>query len=205
MKCGVGNSEDAKFCISCGEKLSTLSASPSSLSASIISNAAAAAPAPAPISTSGSLDPTSARPAISDPELRSLKGVGGWLLFFCIALLIIQPVANFFEAAGDPVALVIAFLLSALSITTSIMLILEKPSAFAWLWSYFGVFAAIMVLGLTATLVGGAVTGETGPDAAESKMREVLVMIRGLGFVALWLSYFKRSKRVRATFGRNLW
>ena len=205
MKCGVGNSEGATFCISCGEKLATQPVPPSSPSAPIIGNAAAAAaaPAPAPISTSGSLDPGPPKPAMSDPELRSLKGVGGWLLFFCIALLIIRPVMDFASAGGDPAGLAIAFVLSALSITTGIMLLLEKPSAFIWLWWFFGVQAAVLALSI-GVIVGGfgsedlGVTGENG-------IREVVNVVRGIVSLIIWLAYFKRSKRVFATFGRNLW
>jgi hypothetical protein len=142
---------------------------------------------------------------ICDPELRNLKGVGGWLLFFCIVLLIVQPAAIFIEASGDPAGLVIAFLLSGLSMTTSIMLILEKRSALVWLWWYFGVFVTIMVLALVATIFRGPGAEEAGPAANEAKITAVFLTIRGIIFVVLWVSYFKRSKRVLATFGRNLW
>ena len=200
MKCGAGNSDEAEFCISCGQKLVT-ERSPSSSSIPS-STAAAAAPAPA---ASSSINAAQA-PPISDPELRSLKGTGGWLLFFCIALLIIQPVVNFVSAIGDPVGLVIAFILSGLSITTSIMLILEKRSAFAWLWWYFGVYAIVVVLAIIGTVSGGANAEEAVTFAdREARLREFRDLWHGIVFLIVWVSYFKRSKRVRATFGRNLW
>jgi hypothetical protein len=201
MQCGVGNADEAKFCISCGEKLVT-ALSPSSSSTPWI-GATAAAPAPAP----AVLAPTDSAQAmpISDSELRNFRGVGGWLLFFCIALLIVQPAANFIEAAGDPVALVMAFLLSGLSMTTSIMLILEKRSAFGWLWWYFALYAVLMVLGLVGAIFAATGAREAGPAAGEAAIKDIFSMIRGIGFVILWVSYFKRSQRVLATFGRNLW
>jgi hypothetical protein len=62
------------------------------------------------------------------------------------------------------------------------------------LWIYFGVTAALLVLGI--------VTEALSPDEADP--RAIIPMVRGLVSTIIWFLYFKQSDRVQATFGRNL-
>lgn len=70
----------------------------------------------------------------------------------------------------------------------------KRPVAFTLLWIYFGIVAAFAVLGL----IGTVTTAEQGAD------RGLMLSIRSLVYGFVWFLYFRRSERVRATFGRNL-
>lgn len=135
-------------------------------------------------------------PLILTKELRELQGVGGWLMWFCIVLIFIQPVIYLAEAAQNPDLLIITLdlALAALSATTGILLYRTNPAAFSWLWWYFGVLVVIAVLSFMANYF----------DENEVSFRDKIQPFRTLFFTAVWFSYFKVSKRVLATFGRNL-
>ena len=89
--------------------------------------------------------------------------------------------------------------------TTSILLILEKRSALAWLWVYFGVYACVLILAIIGTIAENTNNETATPADGEARIRAIGVVLRGIVFLIVWVSYFKRSKRVLATFGRNLW
>jgi hypothetical protein len=181
--CGKLQSSDNQFCDGCGTRLE---ASP--LKANTDSGAAAAT-APARI------DPIQNEYIASrlSPELQELKGIGGWLMWFCVSMIVIKPLLDFSEAdLSRPVTIAFATLLAALSLTTGITVYKRKPSAFKWLKWYFGVYLAIMLLAAAA-------------DASEGSSKALVGDLRGVFYVFIWVLYFTRSKRVLANFGRNLW
>ncbi|HEV2112701.1 MAG TPA: DUF2569 family protein [Terriglobales bacterium] len=158
--------------------------------------------------TSGSLEsaaPTLA-PATQQAQVDSqpqskLNGVKGWLLWFCIALIVIQPILNFVEALGegfDAGAFVLAWLLTGVSVPTGIAIIQRWKSTFTWLKWYFGIYAGVLALALIGTFSGSA--------NVESKdtQQAITALVRGAIYILVWVSYFRTSKRVRATFGCNL-
>jgi hypothetical protein len=68
-----------------------------------------------------------------------------------------------------------------------------RPEAFKWLKVY---FITVLTVAILAT-IGMLVTGDDGGSGGTT------VVMRYVFHVAVWWPYFKRSKRVRATFGSN--
>jgi hypothetical protein len=132
------------------------------------------------------------------PELAKLKGVGGWLMWFCIVLTILQPLFFAAEAIGNrgPLVVLIDVVLAAISIGTGIMVWRVEENAFTFLKVFFGVMAAMAVLAIIGGVSGGA--------DARAKGEGFGAGFRILVFVGVWYSYFNKSKRVLATFGKNL-
>ena len=89
--------------------------------------------------------------------------------------------------------MVLEFLRVAFGIVVGIFVWNVRPVAFTLLWFYFGLVGAFAVLGI----IGSALDAEEGAKG-------LVVSIRSLGYVFVWFLYFRRSERVRATFGRNL-
>lgn len=140
--------------------------------------------------------PQPVTPSIS-PHHRGLQGVGGWLLFFCIALIILGPLVTFVQVMNlpnvDPLAMGLEFARAAFGIAVGIFLWNVRPVAFTLLWIYFGFVALMAVLGI----IGFAVLEQKRPE-------DLTVSVRALIYVTIWFLYFRKSERVRATFGRNL-
>lgn len=137
-------------------------------------------------------EPEAALPPVRRPEL---KGVDGWLLFFCVSLVVFAPIRilanglseSFYHGNTTDLVLVGYGMLVGGFVWTA------HRSAFVFLWIYFGV---TLVLSLLA-IAGYAVSPQPRPEA-------VLQIVRGLIVTLIWFWYFKRSDRVQATFGRNL-
>ena len=131
------------------------------------------------------------------PARNSLEGVGGWLLFFCFGLTFVQPLLNFrgaFESGGGAIEYAVAIALTSLSLTTGISLMQRSNSAFRWLVWYFGVQAVLVPLLFLASL----------DEIRQGQPRAIGQIVHSTLFLVCWFAYFKRSKRVRVTFGRNL-
>jgi hypothetical protein len=78
------------------------------------------------------------------------------------------------------------------SIVTGFMVLTMRPSALTWLKWFFAVYAVITVLESALFL-------SLGLTAAGW-----LLLVRGIFSLTVWVAYFQVSRRVRATFGRNL-
>ena len=134
---------------------------------------------------------------ISAPARRpDLKGVGGWLLFFCISLTMLSPLLMFIRVWGSGFELESMFdlALTAFGVLVGAMVWNVHPRVFMLLWIYFGVTAGLIVLGIVGVLLA---------DEAQDP-KEITQLVRGLATITIWFFYFKRSDRVQATFGRNL-
>jgi hypothetical protein len=151
-------------------------------------------------------DPEDVAAAIAQPQPvtspissrnRELQGVGGWLLFFCIALIILGPLVTLVQVMNlpnvDALGMILEFARAALGIVVGILLWNVRPIAFTLLWIYFGFVALMAVLGI----IGFAVLEQKRPE-------DLIVSVRALIYVTIWFLYFRKSERVRATFGRNL-
>jgi hypothetical protein len=125
-----------------------------------------------------------------------LRGVGGWLLFFCISLTVLAPLLMFVRVSASGFALegIVDLVLAAFGMLVGFMVWTVSPRSFVLLWIYFGITAALLMLGIVSTL--------TNTEAEPSQ--EVFYMFRALVSTIIWFLYFKKSDRVQATFGRNM-
>ena len=133
--------------------------------------------------------------------------VGGWLLFFCIITTLLGPAINLAQVAdvaktGTTLAawtacFVLGFSLQ--GVITGLKVWSVKPEAFKWLRAWFITLFVVGVLASAAEIIQGAMAAHAGaPEPPTSHPVAAIV------YAAVWWSYFKRSKRVKATFGRNL-
>jgi hypothetical protein len=155
-----------------------------------------AIPAPAAAPALGQIrwpdEPQNFGPPMRRPDL---KGVGGWLLFFCIARTVLAPLLIAARVLGRDFNLGIMFELvfTAFGIFVGVMVWTVNTSAFMLLWIYFGVSAAFLLLAMVAASLSGIQGAE-----------QMGQLVWGLAFTIIWFAYFKKSDRVQATFGRNL-
>ena len=197
-RCGVLNPDDHAFCKACGYTLGPPFQAPASVDAS----PAAVLVAPATGTRSANTQqPPSLTPGASS-EATELRGIGGWLLLFCAGLTVISPLVVVAEAANSKDGLTIAtdLGLAALYIYTGIGLWRTKANYFKWLKVCFVVNLILGVLGILGSIW-------TQPDSLQHELstsNDLAASIRSIVGVAIWGSYFRKSKRVRVTYGRNL-
>jgi hypothetical protein len=181
-RCGQQIPDVSEICPLCGRDASVKLAAPSG-----VAPEAAAAVALAPSET------TPLRPIRKD-----LQGVGGWLLLFCIGLVVLSPLVTLALVINAPntdaLAMALEFVRAALGVVVGILLWNIRPVAFTLLWIYFGIIALFSVLGIVGFVM----------NAEQTAPQDLIVSIRALIYVLAWFWYFKKSERVRATFGRNL-
>jgi hypothetical protein len=182
-RCGQQIPDASEICPLCGRDANIKLAIPSGAAR----EAAATAVASAPSETTA-----------LHPIRKELQGVGGWLLLFCIGLVVLNPLlilVRVINAANTDVrGMVLEFSLAAFGIVVGIFLWNARLVAFTLLWIYFGVVAAFALLGIIAFAVS--------PAPVESQ--NLVFSIRPLIYVFMWFLYFRTSERVRAIFGRNL-
>jgi len=120
-----------------------------------------------------------------------LSEVGGWLLLFCIDFTILIPARAFLEIIFNPWAYASALIscLAVLSLVTGINVWARTSSA---LWLTKLMLAVLFCMGLLA--LGSEIASRTFDYGDIDVMAQAVI----------WFFYFKRSKRVRTTFGRSL-
>jgi hypothetical protein len=197
-KCGAPNPNSRAFCKSCGSSLwPTLKAK------ALVETNTVAGGAPSLTQTEVA---SVQRPSISLEEpsvdFSGFNGVRGWLLFYCISITVIGPLFLLAEVAESKNVPSIAFglALAVLSIYTGVGLWKRKTSALRWLKVYFLVNLALAALCLAASII--LRKGYLERDLSINPL--VDVSLRIVSSVIIWWAYFKKSKRVKATYGRNL-
>jgi hypothetical protein len=123
----------------------------------------------------------------------SFNGVGGWLLLFCIGAAIIVPLTNLVEGIGSTSAAtkVICFVLTVIAVGTGVALWTKKPYALTLVPVY---LVALFLVGVLA-VVGSVISR----DVSQSP-----IGLRTVIYSFIWFLYFRMSRRVKATYGRNL-
>ena len=120
----------------------------------------------------------------------------GWLLVFCILLILVNPAAVFLLAwssgFGEESLVYLAW--AAFGFVVGAMLWNVHRAIFVLLWIYFGTTLLIDVLAIV-----GMATSEEKVSSSE-----ITLTLRGLIYTVVWFLYFKKSDRVQATFGKNL-
>jgi hypothetical protein len=142
------------------------------------------------------------------------KGVGGWLLFFCIVLTIIGPLVGIFNLASGfatcypllerfpalilllLVDTILSLALIAFGIVTGIMLWRVLPNARKiakiYLWSSLGYAVIATILPFVVGLP---------QETYKAMLPEVIgTLFKGMIFFGIWFSYLCTSKRVKATY-----
>jgi hypothetical protein len=140
-------------------------------------------------------------------ETDRLKGVRGWLAVWCVGTILfhLQSLWSIYGAiergnlTSEWVS-VLVFGLSAFGIFGAVCVLLVKPYALQMVFLNFLQWAAVLILAFPVGLL------TQNPDLARNASWQPLAMfIVGLGIPwVIWFRYFKVSKRVLATFGRNM-
>jgi hypothetical protein len=139
------------------------------------------------------------------PPDSSLQGVSGWLLLFCIGATIVTPLyclADALSNLSDALVVLIDVGFAAFALYTGILVWRVRPNALKLVKAYLIsniVLAMLTVIG--AIIQSGTSRTDGSPGVGFGAMG---VALRILVFVIVWWSYFERSKRVGATFGRTL-
>lgn len=136
----------------------------------------------------------------------SLRGVGGWLLFFCIGFTILWPMwtlsqyaLSHFVFRGPAGAAALLRLL--LGIATGVVLWMGKPAAINLLRIYFALTGVLLLWSFVNW-------GRFFIRYSDFSPRLLQPLVTGLGLsIVLFVAgvlYFSRSERVRATYGSTL-
>ncbi len=129
-------------------------------------------------------------------------GVGGWLLFFCFTTTFVGPAQLLYGAirSRTPFERFWDIGLAAAFVFIGIKLWTNGPRAFFWVQVYF-----LVRFSLIAFLVIAVIISKRPIFNADHSFNSWLeAAMSGLAGVLMWWLYFKKSKRVRATYGANL-
>jgi hypothetical protein len=95
-------------------------------------------------------------PLARRPEL---KGIGGWLLFFCVSLTVLSPLMTLARLSNSRFAVgsLSDLALVAISVLTGVMLWSVNQRAFVFLWIYFALLSSRLVLRILELYLAGQV------------------------------------------------
>jgi hypothetical protein len=139
---------------------------------------------------------------VAIPQDLGPKGVGGWLLLYCIGTAILVPLAVFGRMHGwkfqDPLYSLeqIRLFYGAL---VGVFLWMQRPIAIYLLRIYFIILAAKFLLTFLR-LISVAVTNHTAPFSVAGFGSTIWAVAVAIA----WLAYFRKSERVRNTYGANI-
>jgi hypothetical protein len=177
--CGSEIRDAARYCRSCGGDLGA----PSSTGA--VRYAVAGGP-----------------PAIPVAQPGEIRGVWGWLLFFCIILTVLGPIGFVSDISGEHFFLsVLLGLTTIFGVVVGINLWSVSERALGLLRGYFAVAAVFGLLLLAVTLFSAFARPEQ--SLFEALGRPIFRVLK-LAILAVWYAYFHSSRRVRSTYGSNL-
>ncbi len=126
-------------------------------------------------------------------QIEPLKGIGGWLMCFCVLVTVVAPISLFVNWQPDR----LAFVRTMFGLVTGVMVLSIRPSALNWLRSYF----VIGFVTRTAALI--LFSTQSSVSDAHWFVQFVAYLI-SLFLLVAWIAYFHFSVRVNATFGSNL-
>jgi hypothetical protein len=156
------------------------------------------------------------------------RGVAGWLALWCVGAVAIGPLYFFFHLSAQiaqtslllgmfgsmswvgivaVAAFAVQFVAVIFGIATGVCVFTGKPFALRMVLIYFLLWAAVEALGcaLTYSLFQAAGANSASDTAIqEAQGAAVAYLLRDFIVLVAWFAYFKRSRRVRDTFGRNL-
>lgn len=197
-KCGEQNSNNRAYCKSCGQSLwPTLKPK-----VPTVPTAVAGHSSPLTSTISANVPTVPIPPITLSVDFSELYGVRGWLLLFCIVITILNPLVAIAGATRSEPFPAMAFELgiAALCVRTGVAVWRKAENALRSLKVYFLVLLSIATLGLLASIIlkqpylKRDLSTDPGQEAC----------LQTVAFVLFWWAYFKKSRRVKATFGRNL-
>lgn len=181
-RCGQQIPEASEVCPLCGQQ-TTLKLDP--------------VPAPA----SAELSPPYA--FVTIPQNLGPSGIGGWLLLYCLGLSILTPLIGMAELSVLLRFLnyeyVVDFIRALYGTVVGIVLLTKRPIAIFLLRIYFIVTAASLLLTLLRMIAFAL-----RPHSSMALARGVTAVMVQAGFSILWFVYFRKSERVRNTYGANI-
>lgn len=181
-RCGQQIPDASEICPLCGQQ-TTLKLDP--------------VPAPAP----AELRPPYA--FVTIPQNLGPSGIGGWLLLYCIGLSVLMPILGLAELSVLLRFRNYEYSLEILRViygtVVGVFLLMKRPVALFLLRIYFIVIAASLLLTLLR-LIAFALR----PHNSTALVRGVTAVMVQAGFSILWFVYFRKSERVRNTYGANL-
>lgn len=146
-----------------------------------------------------------------------LKGVGGWLMYMCVGLVFLGPAAILFQIFATlqtldliatewpgfrPVFAMISLLsvgIALFGIYVGVRLWGAHQDAVKKAVFYFYAQAGIPVLELFMVL-NSAIPSDLQSDVVSGQIRHIFMAMVWAG---IWVSYLKKSRRVKTTFGLN--
>lgn len=141
----------------------------------------------------------------SFPIAHGPKGVGGWLLFYCLSLTTLGPALVLlgywftFRLHGFNPRMVLNTAHVLYEIVVGIFLWTRRPAALALLKIYF-----IVVAAETLMLMLEAVNLALRIHSSVSLSSSLSSLMASAGITLLWFVYFRKSVRVKNTYGANL-
>jgi hypothetical protein len=164
--------------------------------------------------------PTAPLPPLPLPvdTMTRLRGVRGWLLFFCLSLTLLNPGATVYNLYNSipqsapyfrafpglfllaVVDTVVSAGIAALSVYAGILLWRVRPGAVRVTRIFLIVGMVYVVIAPFTPLLAGL--PQAVNDAVISAVP--LAIGRGILYYAIWLGYLSSSKRVRATYSANV-
>jgi hypothetical protein len=142
------------------------------------------------------------QPLATQQDTDPFRGVGGFLLFFCVGITIFRPLgyaAEILQNPHDTFVVVFDLGLAAFSIYTGLTTWRARPNALKLIKFYFIVTLAVVCLMILRLSTNIKEIVQQSPSE-----NPVATGLQTLMAVAIWWSYFAQSKRVKATFGSNL-
>ncbi len=129
-----------------------------------------------------------------------LNGVSGWLLVFCLQVVVIVPSLILISGVREPVYWEwVSRVFATFGVVVGTILWSKQPGALT-LVRVFVVASLILKIGRLFT---GLTTIDFSKDAAVA-IGEVAIHLTSIAIGILWIGYFHFSKRVKATYGANI-
>jgi hypothetical protein len=124
------------------------------------------------------------------------KEIGGWLMFFCILLIVVAPLfVMLMTWSADPGPDKASYIVWAgLGVLVGIMIWNLYRHSFVWLWIYFGITALLIAMRIADFAI----------LQSNRNFHDIILVFRSVIYFIAWFLYFKHSDRVKTTFGRNL-
>ena len=195
IHCGSFLQSSAATCSVCGKANTTgimVAISPGAVPAGVAAAQMATLP---PVIAQERADSEVERLRADHPEL---VGVRGWLAWFCIVAAIVSPVIVLVSTLAEPSPYSLFDLaLTVYSVLTGVAIWKLWPRALKLTKVLLIIQFAIGVILVAGQILDSSTANSSSatPDVSGARV---------LVFSIVWFSYFKKSRRVRATFGRNI-